>query len=50
MVAAFIAFQGEQASSRPTPSRTSRKGSQKEPRVPGIAIPWAPELEPQDQS
>lgn len=30
-MAAFIAFQGEQASTRPIPSQASRRGSQEEP-------------------
>lgn len=53
-VAAFIAFQGEQASSRPTPSGVSRLGTQEEQGA-GLstAIPWEPinevlELELQD--
>lgn len=55
-MAAFIAFQVEQASTRPILSQASRRGSQEGPRGvgPSTEIPWgpigeAPELEPRDQ-
>lgn len=54
-VAAFIAFQGEQASTRPIPSQASRRISGRTQGAgPSTAVPWepigeAPELEPQDQ-